>query len=163
MASQSEAAEKEIALERQEIIDNPDGERAELAAMLTERGLDPELAQEVASQVHRDVDAAVAVHAMEEFGVDPDDLASPSLAAISSFLSFSLGAMVPVVPFLVGGAGLLAWSIGLTLVALFVCGALVTRVTSRPWWFGGLRQVVLGSAAFAVTFWIGSLVGAGLG
>jgi len=162
VASQSEAAEREIAVERQEILDNPEAERAELVGMLTEKGLEPDLAEEVASQVHRDVDAAVAVHAMEEFGIDPDDLASPVVAAVSSFVSFSVGALVPVVPFLVGGEAL-PWSIGLTLLALFLCGALVTRVTSRPWWFGGLRQVLLGGAAFVLTFWIGSLVGAGLG
>ncbi len=162
VASQSEAAEREIAKERQEILTNPEAERAELVEMLTEKGLDAELAEEVATQVHRNVDAAVAVHAMEEFGVDPDELASPTVAAVSSFLSFSLGALVPVVPFLVDGDAL-PWAIGLTLVALFLCGAVVTRLTSRPWWFGGLRQVLLGGAAFVLTFWIGSLVGAGLG
>lgn len=163
VASQAEAAQRELAVERAEIVAHPDEERDELADALVARGLDRELADEVARQVHRDVDAAVAVHAMEEFGVDPDDLASPTLAATSSFVSFSLGALVPVVPFLLGGGAALAWAIGLTLVALFGCGAVVTRVTSRPWWYGGLRQVVLGGAAFALTFWIGSLVGAGLG
>ena len=81
VASQSEAAQREIAKERHEIIRNPEGETAELAAMYVAKGLDPELAAEVARQIHVDVDNAVTVHAREELGVDPDDLASPLVAA----------------------------------------------------------------------------------
>ncbi len=162
VASQSEAAEREVSRERQEILTYPEEERAELAATLTEKGLDPALAEEVAAQVHLDLDQAVAVHSMEEFGVDPDDLASPMVAAGSSFVSFALGALVPLLPWLVGLESL-ALALGLTLVALFVCGAMVTRLTSRPWWFGGLRQVLLGGAAFALTWGFGNLVGSGLG
>lgn len=161
VASQAEAAEFEVAKERREIIANPALEQAELAGMLEERGLDPDLAEEVAEQVHRDVDIAVAVHSMEEFGVNPDDLASPVVAAVSSFVSFSLGALVPVVPFLLGATGL--WpAMVLTLLALFGCGALVTRLTNRPWWFGGGRQVLLGAVAFAITYLIGIGVGEGI-
>ncbi|QIX26398.1 hypothetical protein ncot_07130 [Nocardioides sp. JQ2195] len=161
VASQAEAAEFEIAKERREILANPALEQAELADMLQERGLDPELAAEVAEQVHRDVDTAVAVHSMEEFGVDPDDLASPVVAAVSSFVAFSLGALVPVLPFLLGVSVL--WpAMALTLMALFGCGAVVTRLTNRPWWFGGGRQVLLGAAAFAITYLIGIGVGEGI-
>lgn len=161
VASQAEAAEFEVAKERHEIINNPALEQAELAEMLRERGLDADLAEEVAEQVHRDVDTAVAVHSMQEFGVDPDELASPVVAAVSSFVSFSLGALVPVLPFLFGMTVL--WpAMALTLVALFACGAVVTRLTNRPWWYGGGRQVLLGAAAFAITYLIGIGVGEGL-
>ncbi|CAM3507484.1 VIT1/CCC1 transporter family protein [Nocardioides dubius] len=162
VASQSEAAERAIAIERREIIANPEAERAELSEALQAKGLEPGLADEVSRQVHRDVDKAVAVHSMEEFGVDPDDLASPMLAAVSSFLSFSLGGVVPLLPYLFGAPNVLL-ALGLTLIALFACGAVVTRLTSRPWWFGGLRQAALGGAAFALTWGIGSLVGTGIG
>lgn len=162
VASQSEAAEREIAREREEILDDPAGETEELAAMLMARGVDPATARTAAEQVHRDIDSAVEVHAIAEFGVDPDDLASPVTAAVSSFVSFSLGALVPLLPYLLGLESL-ALAIGLTLVALFGCGAVVTRLTSRPWWFGGLRQVLLGGAAFALTYGVGMAVGAGLG
>ncbi|MFS3130295.1 VIT1/CCC1 transporter family protein [Nocardioides sp. Bht2] len=162
VASQSEAAERAIAIERREIIANPEAERAELADALRAKGLEAELADEVSRQVHRDVDKAVAVHSMEEFGVDPDDLASPMLAAVSSFISFTLGGVVPLLPYLLGFPNVL-FALVLTLVALFGCGAVVTRLTSRPWWFGGLRQAALGGAAFALTWGIGSLVGTGLG
>jgi VIT1/CCC1 family predicted Fe2+/Mn2+ transporter len=158
VASQSEAAEREIDKERREIIRNPVGETAELAAMYVAKGLDRKLAAEVARQIHEDVENAVAVHAREELGVDPEDLASPRLAAASSFLSFALGAVVPLVPYLLGSTSLVP-AVALTLVALFVCGAVVAKVTTRPWWYGGLRQVLMGAGSAAVTYGFGLLVG----
>jgi vacuolar iron transporter family protein len=162
VASQSEAAEREIDKERHEIIRNPIGETAELAAMYVAKGLDRKLAGEVARQIHEDVENAVAVHAREELGVDPEDLASPRLAAASSFLSFALGAVVPLVPYLLGGSSLVP-AVALTLVALFVCGAVVAKVTVRPWWYGGLRQVLMGAGSAAVTYAFGLLVGGAVG
>ena len=162
VASQSEAAELEIAKERREISANRVGETAELAEMYTEKGVDADLALEVARQIHRDLDTAVAVHAKEEFGIDPDDLASPVLAAASSFLAFAVGALVPVLPYLFGGTSMLP-ALALTLGALFVCGAVVTQVTVRRWWYGGLRMAMLGGAAAGITYLFGSLVGTGLG
>jgi VIT1/CCC1 family predicted Fe2+/Mn2+ transporter len=163
VASQSELAEHEIAKERREIIANPLAEQHELAGMYAEKGIDPDVAMEMAEQVHRDVDNAVAVHSREELGVDPDDLASPMLAAVSSFLSFAVGALVPVLPYLLGANSLIPGLV-VTLVALFACGALVTRLTARPWWYGGLRQLLLGSVAAGLTYWFGVAVGAsGLG
>ena len=163
VASQSEAAQREIDKERREIIANPVAETDELAQMYVEKGLDPELAREVARQIHVDVDNAVTVHAREELGVDPDDLASPMTAAVSSFLSFAVGALIPVLPYLLG-AGTLVPGLLVTLLALFLCGAVVTQVTSRSWWYGGLRQMLLGAVAAGLTYLIGSLVGgAGIG
>ena len=163
VASQSEAAQREIDKERREIIANPVAETDELAQMYVEKGLDPELAREVARQIHVDVDNAVTVHAREELGVDPHDLASPMTAAVSSFLAFAVGASIPVLPYLLG-AGTLLPGLVVTLLALFVCGAVVTNVTSRAWWYGGLRQMLLGAAAAGLTYLFGSLVGgAGIG
>jgi len=163
VASQSEAAQREIDKERREIIANPVAETDELAQMYVEKGLDPELAREVARQIHVDVDNAVSVHAREELGVDPDDLASPMTAAVSSFLSFAVGALIPVLPYLLG-AGTLVPGLLVTLLALFLCGAVVTQVTSRSWWYGGLRQMLLGAVAAGLTYLFGSLVGgAGIG
>ncbi len=163
VASQAEAAQREIDKERREILANPAGEASELAEMYVEKGLSPELAAEVARQIHTDVNNAVSVHAREELGVDPDDLPSPRLAAVSSFLSFAVGALLPVLPFLLGAGSLLPGLV-VTLVALFACGAVVTQVTSRSWWYGGSRQMLLGAAAAGATYLIGGLVGdAGLG
>jgi VIT1/CCC1 family predicted Fe2+/Mn2+ transporter len=158
VASQSEAAQLEIDKERREIIANPDGEAGELAQMYVEKGLDPELAAEVARQIHTDVDNAVAVHAREELGVDPDDLPSPMVAALSSFGSFAVGALLPLLPYLLGANSLLPGLV-VTLLALFACGAVVTQVTSRSWWYGGLRTMLLGAAATALTYLIGGLIG----
>src|SRR4051795_12651774 len=139
VASQSEAAQREIDKERREIIANPVAETEELAAMYVDKGLEPALAHEVARQIHVDVDNAVAVHAREELGVDPGDLPSPMLAATSSFLSFAVGALVPVLPYLLG-ANILLPGLVITLVALFLCVAVVPQVPSRSWWYGGSRQ-----------------------
>jgi vacuolar iron transporter family protein len=84
------------------------------------------------------------------------------LAAISSFLAFSVGALVPLLPWLLG-VPRLDVAVLLTLVALFACGAVVSRVTSRTWWYAGLRQVALGGAAAAATYGLGAAVGVGLG
>lgn len=162
VASQAENAEAEIAKEREELRRNPEGEMAELAAMYVERGVDPELAEEVSRQIHRDPENAINVHTREELGVTLEDLPSPVLAAVSSFLSFALGAIIPVMPYLLGSDELLP-GIVVSLVGLFAAGAVVTRFTSRSWWFGGIRQLVLGAIAAALTYGIGNLVGAGLG
>lgn len=159
VASQSEAAAREVEKERAEILANPDGETRELAAMYVGKGLDADLAHEVAYQIHRDVDRAVAVHAREELGVDPHELASPTLAAMSSFIAFALGALVPLLPHLLGAQSLVP-GVVLTLLALFGCGAVVTQVTTRSWLYGGGRQALLGGAAAILTYGIGSLVGA---
>jgi vacuolar iron transporter family protein len=161
VASQSEAAAREVEKERAEILANPEGEVHELTEMYVGKGIEENLAREVARQIHRDVDNAVAVHAREELGVDPEDLASPMLAAVSSFLAFAVGALVPLLPYLLGADTL--WpGLAITLVALFGAGAVVTQVTTRSWLYGGIRQALLGAAAAALTYGIGTAVGVGL-
>ncbi|MFI7445076.1 VIT1/CCC1 transporter family protein [Nonomuraea indica] len=156
--SQTELMRAEIAVERRELARNPEGEQAELAALYRSRGLDPDLAQRVAAGLSADPEQALRVHVREELGVDPDDLPSPYLAAASSFGAFSAGALVPLVPFLFGASGLVV-ALVLSVVALFVFGAVVARMTARPWWLGGLRQLGLGVGAAAVTFGIGHVLG----
>ncbi len=162
VASQSEYTEAEIEIERREIELHPKAEQAELAQMYVERGIDRELAEAIATQVHLDPETAVAVHAREEFGADPGNLPSPLLAAGSSFVSFAIGAALPLLPFLLGAGSLLPAMV-ISLLALFACGALVSRVTVRSWWYGGLRQLVLGGAAAGLTYLIGSAVGSAVG
>jgi VIT1/CCC1 family predicted Fe2+/Mn2+ transporter len=157
--SQAEQALAEIELERREIAKNPRGEEYELAQMYVAKGLEPDLAREVARQLSRDPDTVLDVHVREELGLDPTDLPSATLAAGSSFLSFALGAFLPVLPYLVGASSMLP-ALVLTVLGLFLCGAFVTKLTPRPWWYGGTRQVAVGAVAAAVTFGVGSLVGA---
>jgi vacuolar iron transporter family protein len=162
VASQAELARAELAVERLELERRPAAEQEELAQVYMSRGLDSDLAREVAAALSVDPEQALRVHAREELGIAPDDLPSPLLAAGSSFGSFALGAFVPVLPYLLGASRI--WpSLVCALLSLFGCGALVSRVTSRSWWFSGFRQLVLGGLAAAVTYGFGSLVGAGLG
>ncbi len=158
VASQAEYTSAEIEIERREIHLRPEAEQAELTQMYIDRGIDPELAAAIAEQVHADPEIAVAVHAREEFGADPDNLPRPYLAAGSSFVSFAIGALLPLLPFLLGASSLLPAMV-VSLVALFACGALVSRLTVRSWWFGGLRQLVLGGVAAGLTYLIGQAVG----
>jgi VIT1/CCC1 family predicted Fe2+/Mn2+ transporter len=158
VASQSELALAELEVERRELARNPEAEQKELAQRFIKRGVEVGLARQVAGQLAQDPKQALAVHAREEFGVDPGDLPSPMLAAVASFVSFALGAIVPVLPYLLGATTLLP-----SLVALFAAGVLVSRVTARPWWWTGSRQLLLGGAAAALTYGVGTLVGSGLG
>ncbi|HSK56395.1 MAG TPA: VIT1/CCC1 transporter family protein [Jiangellales bacterium] len=162
VASQAEHARAEIEVERVELARNPQAEAAELAQMYVDRGLTPELAAEVARQLHRDPELALQVHTREELGVTLDDLPSARLAAVSSFLAFAVGAFIPIAPYLLGAETLLP-AVVVSLLGLFVAGAVVTRITSRPWWYGGTRQLLLGALAALLTYAFGTLVGAGLG
>jgi VIT1/CCC1 family predicted Fe2+/Mn2+ transporter len=157
--SQAEQALAEIELERAELKRNPAGEERELAQMYVAKGLDPDLAREVARQLSRDPDQVLDVHVREELGISEDDLPSARLAAGSSFASFAVGAFLPVLPYLFGATSL--WpALVLTGAGLFLCGAFVTRLTPRPWWYGGGRQTLVGAVAAAVTYGVGALVGA---
>jgi VIT1/CCC1 family predicted Fe2+/Mn2+ transporter len=157
VASQAELALAEIEVERRELVANPRGERMELVELYVARGVDRDIARTLVEQLSRDPEQALAVHVREELGLDADDLPSPQLAAASSFVSFALGAALPVLPYVLG-AGLVV-SVLVTLVALFAGGAVVAQVTARPWWFSGLRQLLLGGAALALTYAVGQAVG----
>ncbi len=162
VASQSELAEQEFENERLELSRNAEGEAKELAQIWVRRGVDLELAEEVARQLGRNPEAALEVHAREELGLAPGELPNPWVAAGSSFLAFALGALIPLLPF-VFGAQTLVVSAVLSVIGLFVAGVLVSRVTARSWWFSGLRQLFVGVLAAVVTFGVGHLVGTSLG
>ncbi|MEV1062254.1 VIT1/CCC1 transporter family protein [Streptomyces sp. NPDC050263] len=162
VASQRDLVEAELDVERRELRKHPEDEEAELAGLYEARGVEPALARRVARQLSRDPEQALEIHAREELGIDPSDLPSPALAAVSSFGAFALGALLPVLPYLLGAASL--WpAVLLALLGLFGCGAVVARVTARTWWFSGLRQLVLGGAAAGVTYALGSLFGTAVG
>ncbi|WP_189304830.1 VIT1/CCC1 transporter family protein [Streptomyces albospinus] len=158
VASQRELVMAELDVERTQLSRHPKDEQAELAALYESRGVEPELARQVAEQLSRDPEQALEIHAREELGIDPSDLPSPAVAAVSSFGSFALGALLPVLPYLLGASAL--WpAVLLALAGLFGCGAVVARVTARSWWFSGLRQLALGGAAAGVTYALGALFG----
>ncbi|MFG2097084.1 VIT1/CCC1 transporter family protein [Streptomyces sp. NPDC048612] len=162
VASQRELVEAELDIERAELRKHPKDELEELAALYESRGVEPALARQVAEQLSRDPEQALEIHAREELGVDPSDLPSPAVAAVSSFGSFALGALLPVLPYLLGASAI--WpAVLLALAGLFVCGAVVARVTARSWWFSGLRQLALGGAAAGVTYVLGAVFGTVVG
>ncbi|MFE2227583.1 VIT1/CCC1 transporter family protein [Streptomyces kronopolitis] len=162
VASQRELVQAELAVERAELRKHPKDELDELAALYESRGVEPALARKVAEQLSSDPEQALEIHAREELGIDPSDLPSPAVAAISSFGSFALGALLPVLPYLLGASAI--WpALLLALVGLFACGAVVARVTARSWWFSGLRQLALGGAAAGVTYALGALFGTVVG
>jgi VIT1/CCC1 family predicted Fe2+/Mn2+ transporter len=154
--SQNESTHAEVEIERHELIHNADAELAELTQMYVSRGVDEPTASRVARQLSRDPDQALLVHAQEELGIDPTQLPSPWTAAFSSLASFSVGAMLPLLPYLLGATTLLISSV-VSVLALFAAGALSSRFTSRGWAFAGARQLALGAVAAAVTFGIGAL------
>lgn len=158
VASQAELTRAEIELEKRELERVPQAEQAELASLYVERGLEPELAKEVARQLSRDPEVTWRIHAREELGVDPDDLPSPWVAAGSSFVAFAIGSFLPLLPYLLG-ATTLPLSLVIAALGLFCSGALVSRFTTRSWWYSGGRQLSLGAAAAAVTFAIGHAYG----
>ena len=160
--SQSELAEAEIALERRELARAPEAEEAELAGLYRSRGLDPALAREVARQFARDPEVLWRIHAREELGIDPDNLPSPWVAAGSSFVAFAMGALVPIVGYVLGLARPFAIAAVASAVALFAVGALVGAMTARHWAYTGSRQLLLGAGAAAVTYAVGNVVGVGV-
>ena len=158
--TQNEQLDLEVAKERRELATNPVGEQAELARLWEDRGLDPELAEAVAAQLSRDPEQALRVHTLNELGLDPEDKPSPMTAAVSSFLCFAVGALVPLLPYLLG-APVLWLALLCGGAGLVVAGALSARFTPRPWWSAGLRQLVFGAVAAAATYVIGSAIGVG--
>ncbi|MEH0827632.1 MULTISPECIES: VIT1/CCC1 transporter family protein [unclassified Micromonospora] len=156
--SANEQVAAEVAKERRELERHPEAEARELADAWVARGLPRDLATQVAEAVRRNPEEALRVHVREELGVDPDEQPSPWSAAISSFLCFSVGALVPLLTYLLGFTSL--WlALGVGGVGLFVAGALVARFTNRPWWTSGLRQLLLGAAAAGATYLVGALIG----
>jgi len=159
VASQNELVRAEVELERSELKRNPEREQRELAESFVDKGVDADLAAKVAEQVSRDPDEALRLHAQEELGVDPDELPSPWVAAVSSFFAFSLGAIVPLLTFFAGVQPL--WpALVVSAVTLYVAGAVVARLTNKPAWFGGLRQLALAALAAGVTYAVGRAIGA---
>ena len=153
----NEQIDSEVRLERSAFERHPKAERAELTAMLINLGLSHETAAKATEEIHQDEIRAVNFHLVQELGVDPSEKPSPWIAAISSFVMFAIGAVVPLIPYLLGyetlWAGVICGGIG-----LMIAGGVAARFTSRPIWWASLRQLVFGSVAIAATYVVGMLV-----
>ena len=157
--SQRELLEYQLELERAELEEYPEEEAAELALIYTARGIPEDQAREVANRLIADPDRALNTLAREELGLDPEDLASPWGAAVSSFLSFVVGGILPLVPFLLYSGSQVLWiSMGLTGCALFLTGAIVSLFSGRSLLWSGVRMLLIGGGAGLISYWIGKAV-----
>jgi VIT1/CCC1 family predicted Fe2+/Mn2+ transporter len=161
--SQRELFEYQIGLERDELAEYPDAEAQELALIYRAKGLSEAEAKRLARKIVSDPERALDTLAREELGLNPEELGSPWGAAVSSFLSFAVGAAIPLAPFVFGaGARALPISGLLTALALFAVGATLSLFTGRGALFSGARMLLLGAFAAAVTFGVGKLFGVGV-
>ncbi|MCX5044699.1 VIT1/CCC1 transporter family protein [Aldersonia sp. NBC_00410] len=162
VTTQNEQFAAEVNVERGALQRHPEAELNELTAQFVSMGMTPETAARAAAEVSTDTERALDVHVTQELGIDPDAEPSPYVAAISSFALFSVGALIPLIPYLLGfsslTAGLLTGCAGLLLV-----GALTARFTARSAWRAAIRQLILGAIAIGATYAVGSAIGVGIG
>lgn len=159
--SSRELYSHQIAIEKEEIEQSPEEEAEELALIYETRGLTKEQASSLANKIMQNKDSALDTLAREELGVNPDELGGSAWeAAITSFVLFAIGAIIPVIPFIfMTGYGAIALSVGLSTVGLFLLGTVITLFTGRGVLFSGMRMVVFGLLAALITFGIGRLIG----
>jgi VIT1/CCC1 family predicted Fe2+/Mn2+ transporter len=160
--SQRELLEYQIAFQRRQMREVPDQERMILSRIYRERGFSAGEADHFTSRIFEDPENAIRLLIFEEVGLDERSIGSAMQAAIGSFLSFTLGAAIPLIPYLITANGLaFGLSLGLSLAALALLGYLISRMTRRHPVMTAVRQVLLGGVAAAVTFGVGTLIGAG--
>ena len=156
--TQNEQLAVEVETERDALHRNPVGEQAELTAMFVNLGMEQGTARTAAEQVHANSEHALKVHLAHELGLSPDERPSPMVAALSSLVAFSVGAVIPVLPFFLG-IGTLFWGLVFGGVGLLAAGFLAARFTDRNPFAGAARQLLFGGIAVAVTYGIGRLLG----
>jgi vacuolar iron transporter family protein len=163
--SSQELYENQMQIEMEELETNPEGERTELALIYMAKGIPEKQANEMATTIMRDKGHAHEVLVKEELGIDAEEIkGSANEAAIYSFILFSLGAIIPVLPFMFTlGTKAIVLSVSASAVGLFLIGASITLFTGKNVWYSGLRQVIFGLAAAAITFGIGKLIGVSIG
>lgn len=163
MRAHRDLSEYRLEIERREIEELPEEEKRELALIYRLKGMTNEEADALAERIMQDPKVALDTMAREELGIDPNQLGSPWGAAVSSFISFTMGAVVPVLPYALGATGSAFFLSGvLSAIALFTVGSALALM-SRKWFLrGGLRMLTIGMATALVTFGIGSLIGIGL-
>lgn len=158
--AQKELLEYEIDVERKSIEESPDQEQEELRQLFVSRGIDADLARRLSVDLMRDPEMALRTHAREELGVDPSTTGSPWGAAISSLIFCCLGALIPLLPWIVTTSGNpVLWSIGLAVLAAGVVGGVIGWFTRNGVFKWAVRQILVGALAAAVTYSIGRLVG----
>ncbi|HVB92035.1 MAG TPA: VIT1/CCC1 transporter family protein [Acidimicrobiales bacterium] len=163
MTAQGELIERELEVERRALRGNPEGEANELRGMYVQRGIDPDVAREMVNEVMQDPELALETHAREELGINPQQLGSPWQAASSSFVTFAVGAFIPLLPWLyTRGTPAVVSSVVLGVVASLVVGVILAAFTERPMVRSALRQLAVTALAAAVTYGVGRAIGTGI-
>ena len=159
--SSQELSENQMQLEMDELEANPEGEERELALIYMTKGIPESQALEMAKDIISDKDHAHAILVKEELGINVEDLKGSAIeAAVTSFLLFAVGAIIPVIPFFfTDGLKAIVISTVMSASGLFLIGSSITLFTGKSIWFSGFRQVIFGLAAAAITFGIGRLIG----
>jgi VIT1/CCC1 family predicted Fe2+/Mn2+ transporter len=161
VTSARELAEREIGIEKSEVEENPAEEREELQLIYESKGLSQKEATELSETLMKDERTALDALSREELGIDPDELGGSAwTAALTSFVLFALGAIIPVAPFFfVRDRSAPIFCVVAGALGLFVIGAAISLFTGRSALWSGARQLLLGSAAAGVTFLIGKAIG----
>ncbi len=163
--SSRELYQRQIALEEEELENSPEQEKRELKLLYQAKGMTPDQASEMAERIFQNKETALETMVMEELGIHQEELGGSAWeAAITSFILFAVGAIIPVMPFFFtqGNAAVL-WSLGCCVIGLFGIGASITLFTGRRVLFSGLRMVLFGMVAAAITYGIGRLIGVTIG
>ncbi len=164
MRSQRELFENQIDFERRELVEDPQGERKELELIYKSKGMTDDMAGRLASHMMADPAVALDTHAREELGLNPEVLGSPWGAALSSFVAFVVGAIVPVAPYIFFASQIaFAASVVLSASALLGVGAIISSFTGRSMWLSAVRMFFIGTLAAAITYLVGSIVGVSTG
>jgi VIT1/CCC1 family predicted Fe2+/Mn2+ transporter len=155
----NEQVESEVRVERRSFRRHPRAERAELVETLMGMGMSRATAATAAEEIHRDENAAINFHLVQELGVDPRERPSPWTAAGSSFVMFASGAVIPLIPYRLGFGSLwLGRACGGG--GLLIAGGVAASFTRKSVWLGALRQLAFGGVAIAATYVVGDLIGA---
>jgi VIT1/CCC1 family predicted Fe2+/Mn2+ transporter len=158
--AQKELVDYEISVERAAILANPEGEQKELRQLFIDRGIEIELAERLSIDLMRDPELALVTHVREELGIDPSSGGKPLVAAFSSFASFAVGALVPLLPWLFSASGNAAQlSIAFAVVGSMAAGGVVGWFTGHGITRWALRQFFIAALASGVTYFLGHVVG----
>jgi vacuolar iron transporter family protein len=163
--SSKELYENQMQLEMEELETNPEGEEKELALIYYSKGIPEEQAQQMAKEIMSDKNKAHQILIKEELGINPEDLHGSAIeAAFTSFFLFAIGAAIPLLPFVfTSGTTAIICSAISSAIGLFLIGASITLFTGKSVWFSGMRQVIFGLIAAAITFGIGKAIGVAIG
>jgi VIT1/CCC1 family predicted Fe2+/Mn2+ transporter len=154
--SEAEVAAANVERERQEIAEHPEEEKEELSLFYQLKGIDEKTADELAERMSKHPDAMLQALSVEEFGASAGDSGNAAEAAVAAGVSTGLGAIVPVIPFMIttGTAAIVA-AVIVSLVAHFLVGAAKSLVTLRSWWSAGLEMTLAGVIVGGATYIVG--------